>query len=209
MKFEDWQKAWQSQNAGASVTINADVLLQEVRRNQQHFLATIFWRDVREVGVAYLLAVFFIAYGGRRDWTHLLVGLACFGVGTFILADRLRQRRRQPAPNDSLRVCVEDSLHQVKHQIWLLRNVFWWYLLPIGAPLAASTVAAIWHNRHVANELAGRCFYGLFCVLLFWGIYWLNQFAVRKTLAPRQRELEALLAQTETPRPPSQPNLPS
>jgi hypothetical protein len=207
MKFEDWQKAWQSQNAGASVTINADVLLQEVRRNQQHFLATIFWRDVREVGVAYLLAVFFIAYGGRRDWTHLLVGLACFGVGTFILADRRRQRRRQPAPNDSLRVCAEDSLNQVKHQIWLLRNVFWWYLLPIGAPLAGSTVAAIWHNRHGANELADRCFYGLFCVLLFWGIYWLNQFAVRKTLAPRQRELEALLAQTEIPRAPSEPSI--
>ena len=207
MKFEDWQKAWQSQNAGARVTINADVLLKEVRRNQKHFLAMIFWRDVREVGVAYLLAAFFIVYGGRRDWTPLLVGLACFGVGTFILADRLRQRRRQPAPNDSLRVCAEDSLNQVKHQIWLLRNVFWWYLLPIGAPLAVSTVAAIWHTRHVANELAGRCLYGLFCVLLFWAVYWLNQFAVRKTLAPRQRELEALLAQTETPTPPSEHNI--
>ena len=70
MNFEDLQKAWQSQDAGAKVTINADVLLKEVRRNQRHFRATIFWRDVREVGVAFLLTLlFFVSWpaGSRLD----------------------------------------------------------------------------------------------------------------------------------------------
>ena len=34
MNFDDLQKAWQSQDAAAKVTINADVLLKEVRRIQ-------------------------------------------------------------------------------------------------------------------------------------------------------------------------------
>ncbi len=48
------------------VTINADVLLNEVRRNQQNFRRMIFWRDVREVGVAALLVpVFYLQRDGR------------------------------------------------------------------------------------------------------------------------------------------------
>jgi hypothetical protein len=33
----------------------------------------------------------------------------------------------------------------------------------------------------------------LFVTLLYWGIYWLNQFAVRKSLEPRRQELKTLL----------------
>ena len=47
MNFEDLQKASQSQDASAKVTINAKVQLKEVRRNQQHFRAGLFWRDLR------------------------------------------------------------------------------------------------------------------------------------------------------------------
>ena len=65
MNFEDLQKAWQSQNPSANVTIKAELLLKEVRRNQHYFRATIFWRDVREVGVAFLLALYFF----YKAWT--------------------------------------------------------------------------------------------------------------------------------------------
>ena len=52
MNFEELQEAWQSQDTSAKVTIRADALLKEVRRKQRQFRATIFWRDVRELGVA-------------------------------------------------------------------------------------------------------------------------------------------------------------
>ena len=32
------------------------------------------------------------------------------------------------------------------------------------------------------------------CGLVYWGVYWLNQFAVRKHLEPRRQELEMLLS---------------
>ena len=196
MNFDDLQKAWKTQDAGPRVTIDADLLLKEVRRNQRHFWMTLFWRDVREVGVAFLLALFFLHQGIRcQNWTFCLLALACFGVGAFMVADRLHQRRTQPAPEDSLKACIEISLHQVNHQIWLLRNVFWWYLLPIAAPLGISVFASLWHARRLGySALIGGGLYALIVVLLYWGIYWFNQFAVRKTLDPRRQELEALLA---------------
>ena len=100
MNFEDMQKAWQSHDAGAKVLIDADVLLNEVRRNQQNFRATILWRDAREIGVAAIMAWLFLHWAVRdRLWPLYLVALACIGVGAFMVVDRLLQRRKQPAAN--------------------------------------------------------------------------------------------------------------
>ena len=198
MNFEKIQKAWQSQDAGAKVTINADVLLKEVRRNQQQFRVMILWRDVREVGVAFLLTLFFLHQGMRHHhWTDYLLACAGFGVGTFMLIDRWLQRKKRPVTNDSLRSCIEASLLQVNHQIWLLKNVFWWYLLPFAAAVGISIGHSAWHARNpgFAAMIAGVV--ALFVTLLYWGIYWLNQFVVKKNLGPRQRELETLLTSLE------------
>jgi hypothetical protein len=195
MNFETWQKAWQSQDTGANVIINADVLLKEVRRNQQHFRAMIFWRDVREVGLALLLTLFFSYQGLRhQDWTDGLIALACFGIGAFMLADRLVQRRKRPAANDTLKTCIESSLLQVRHQIWLLKNVLWWYLLPLGAALVIAISYSTWHvQRSVSDAMISWGIGLLVIMLVYWGIYRLNQFAVRASLEPRRQELETLL----------------
>ena len=195
MNFEDMQKAWQSHNASAKVLIDADALLKEVRHNQRHFRAMIFWRDAREVGVAALLAWLFLHWAIRdRAWQLYVLVFACIGYGIFLVADRLIQRRNQPASNDSLKACIESSLFQVNHQIWLLRNVFWWCLLPFGAGLLIVTAVSVWPSRHIISIVIGGGVYVLLIVLLYWGIYRLNQYAVRKSLVPRQKELETLLA---------------
>lgn len=200
MNFEDFQKSWQSQST-ATVTISTDMLLNEVRRNQRHFRATIFWRDVREVGVAALLALLFLYWGIQGgDWTMYLLALACFGVGTFLPSDRRRQRKKQPAPNDSLKSCIETSLGQVQHQIQLLKNIFWWYLLPFAVAVEVSLAFTVWRDggRNPAAA-TGVTIFALLVIPLYWGIYRLNQYVVRKSLEPRQRELESLLAAVNQP----------
>jgi CubicO group peptidase (beta-lactamase class C family) len=202
MNFEDLQKAWQSQDARAQVTIDADLLMKEVRRNQRKFQTTIFWRDVREVGVAFLLTWYFVQRGLRTDdWSDCLVGLTCFGVGAFMVVDRLLQRRKQPVSSNLLVGCVESSLRQVNHQIWLLKNVVWWYLLPLSAAVGVSVAVSSWHSHNRTFLLFGWFAYALFWILLDWFIYWLNQKALKKSLEPRKRELEALLADTGNPVP--------
>src|ERR1019366_8604075 len=196
MNFEDLQKAWQSQDASAKVTIDSGVLLKEVRRNQQHFRATIFWRDVREVGVAAFMTWLFLHWAIReREWALYLLSLACLGVGSFMLADRWLQHKRRPITNDSVRACAEASLIQVKHQIWLLKNVFWWYLLPIQVGLGALICSVGWQARFAGLAvIIGLTAFALVCGLICWGVYRLNQFAVRKSLEPRRQQLETLLS---------------
>lgn len=196
MNFEDLQSAWQSQNTAVKVTVNADLLLREVQRNARAFRATIFWRDVREIGVAAFLTWLFLHWGIRDgEWTLCVLAFACFGVGAFMLLDRWLQHCRKPATNNSLQSCVGASLAQVTHQIWLLKNVFWWYLLPIEAGLGLVILSALWHSRDMGVwTLLFLGGYAVFCALLCWGIYWLNQFAVRKELEPRRKDLEELLA---------------
>jgi hypothetical protein len=196
MNFEELQKAWQSQNPGATVTINTDLLLKEVRCNQHHFWMTIFWRDAREVGVAAFLTWLFLHWAIRdREWSLYLLSFSCFGVGLFMLVDRWLQRRKRPVTNEALRGCIEASLLQVNHQIWLLKNVFWWYLLPLAAAIGISICAGIWRTRQAGfSVMKGWVVFVLFGVLIYWGVYWLNQFAVKKYLEPRRQELESLLA---------------
>lgn len=196
MNFEDLQQAWQAQHTSAKVTISTDVLLKEVRRNQQQFRMTIFWRDVREVGVCALMTLFFLGWGGLWQWWSLyLLALCCFFVGAFFLVDRRIQHRKQPVKNDTLLACIQSSLSEVDHQIWLLKNIFWWYLLPILIGLSAVSASTLWHQQAdgLTTIIGLGAFYTVFYGLVYWGVYCLNQRAVRKGLEPRRRELESLL----------------
>jgi hypothetical protein len=201
MNFEELQKAWQSQGHGPQLALDANLLLKEVRRNKWHFEVMLFWRDTREVGVAAGLTVLFLFWGIRdRVWSLNWLALACLWVGSFMLVDRWRQRRKQPVTNDPLRSCIEASLIQVNHQIWLLKNVFWWYLLPLATGAGVFIISLAWEIpievRVSRGELVGFLLgsYALVCGLSFWLVYWLNQLAVRKHLEPRRQELESLLA---------------
>jgi hypothetical protein len=185
MSFEDIQQQWQHQNQRPHPKVDADLLLQEVRRNQRSFQAAIFWRDFREVVAAVFVVIFFILRG--RDWTHHLLAVAGAGVGIFILVDRLRQRLHRPSQDENLKIFVEQSLQQWKHQIWLLKNVIWWYLLPITLPLLISFSVGASNVPQAARQCS-------FTLLLMGFIYWLNRNVVKKYLIPRSLELEKLLA---------------
>ena len=94
---------------------------------------------------------------------------------------------------------IESSLTQVIHQIWLLKNIFWWYLLALGGGLLiwfSSCGLMVIMIKGVDTSL-GYLFFILACIvgtiILYWGIYWLNQRVIRKELAPRKHELEELL----------------
>ena len=207
MNFEALQKAWQAQDANARATIDTDALLKKVRRDKNQFWRIIFWRDVREVGAAFLGTWYFFNRGLRNhDWTDCLMALACFGVGVFMLVDRRLQSRKKPVASDSLLAGIESSLQEVNHQIWLLKNVSWSYLLPLFATWLISVAVTSWQERHTTSKLIGWGVYVAFGILMYWYIYRLNQNAVKKSLRPRKHELEALLAQTGQPVHPPETN---
>lgn len=194
---DDLKTLWRSQAAPQRLTLDAALVLNEVRRNERQFAATIYWRDAREVGGMLVLAPLWIHLGiqASSPWSWYLAVPMMLWVAGFMIVDRLRQRRCQPRPGDSLRDSVNRSLSQVEHQIWLLRNIFWWYLLPTGAGLIVFPADLAWRSRDQGlKALVVLAAAGCLFALVFGVLYWANQRAVRHQLEPRRQELQALLA---------------
>ena len=197
MNPDDLKQAWLAQTPQPRLTIDADLLLKEVRRNQRSFTATIFWRDVQEVGVCLVMVPVWFYLGAEYSlpWTWYLTVPAMLWIAGFMLVDGMRHKRQLPEPGEAISQRVESCLAQVEHQIWLLRNVFWWYLLPPGLTILAFFGQVAWQARSGGWRVA-LAIMGMVAVevIVFAGVYWLNQKAVRSKLAPRRQELQALLA---------------
>jgi phosphoglycerol transferase MdoB-like AlkP superfamily enzyme len=190
--LDDFQKTWQSQPE-ARVRVAPEVLLAELRRNQRNFKLTIFWRDFREVLAAAAMTVFFAYQGFDKGWSWFLLAGACLWVGGFILVDRYRRRGRAARFGDSLLGCVGASLEDVEHQIWLLRNVLWWYILPLAIGMAIVVISmAIQPDDMPWFRWIGIGVIGVVLAATNVFVYWLNQWAVRRHLEPRRQELLAV-----------------
>jgi hypothetical protein len=193
---DDFQQAWKAQTSQTRLTIDADLLVKEVRRNQRYFTAIIFWRDIREVGIALLLVPLWSFMGGwlSLPWTWYLVVPVLLWVAGYLLVDRMRHKRRPPEPGEPLRLHVENSLAEVEHQIRLLRNIFWWYLLPLALAILAFFGQVAWQLRSGGPAVAAIVSLIVIVALMITaGVYRLNQDAVRSELEPRRQELLALL----------------
>jgi CubicO group peptidase (beta-lactamase class C family) len=193
MEPDKFQQAWQSQAARSRVTVDANLLLNEVLRNQQTFQGTILGRDIGEivVGLGLIPVWFFMGAVLSLPWSWYLTVPACLWVAGFIAIDRIRHKPRQIGPGEPLIQSVRASLADVEHQIWLLRNVFWWYLLPFVISLFTFFIHVAWLS---SSNIWSAIFPGLFVAALYTGIYSLNQRAMRTQLIPRRQELLALLS---------------
>ncbi len=198
MTFDELQKSWQAQQIDPQIAIDSELLLKEVKRNKEYFESAILRRDIREIGCAVLLIALFLYFGIKHNlWPMWLLAILCLWIGVFMFADRIVQKRKLPRLSDSLFDCVKNSLAQVNHQIWLLKNVLWWYLLPLGAGLLIWFCYCGLSAMLSENPSTKYLLFILTCIvgtiLLYWGVYWLNQYDVRKDLLPRKQELEQLL----------------
>ncbi len=201
---DNFKQAWQAQSSQTRLTIDAELLLDEVRRNERNFTAMTFWRDVREVSVALLLVPLWLYLGVKQSspWTWYLTVPALLWVAGYMLADRMRHKRQPSEPGEPLRQRAESLLAQVDHQIRLLRHVLWWCLLPLALSCLAFVGQVAWQERSGGwwTALSVSLVVAL-VVIVFTGVYWLNQYAVRFALVPRRQELETLLMslKDETP----------
>jgi CubicO group peptidase (beta-lactamase class C family) len=197
MDLDSYQKAWHAQSSQTRVTIAADLLLKEVQRSQKTFGATIFKRDVNEIiiGLLMLPLWFFLGHWLSLPWTWYLGVPAITWVTLFILVDRTRHKQQPTEPGVPLLDCATVSLIQVEHQIWLLRNVFWWHLLPYTIAILAFFAQVAWLKHSGFWPVTLAFLPGLLFLLVLYGfVYYLNLRSVRRSLEPRREELLALLA---------------
>ena len=192
MNPDELKKAWQSQLSGQRLVFNEQVILRQVVRGQSDLRGMLFWRDVREIGVALLLIgvfAYFYLSSADRPWPLLLCAASMAWVAGFMLVDRIRHRKRHPHREDSIKACAESTLAEINHQIWLVKNVFWWYLLP---PLVTVEVLFAYVAVLVKDPVAFLT-PQLITLPIMIGVYFLNRWAVKANLEPRRQETEALL----------------
>jgi hypothetical protein len=195
MEHDHLQAAWQKQPP-ARLAIDADLVLTEVRRNQEQFTAMIFWRDLREFVVAIVLVPVWLALGTMLalPWAWYLMVPVLLWYTVFMLWDLVHHRRQPSQSGEPLRQHVLHSLAQVERQIWVLSNVLWWALVPCALAVLAFVGHIAWLDRTpgwLTVVVLGFVVAVIVGVLVF--VYWLNQLALRRHLEPRRQELQVLL----------------
>ena len=193
-------KAWQSENDRVVFQGDPDQTIRKMRRKQRGFFGLLLFSDFIEAGVSIAMAAIFIFhFAPMVGETRILIyvgAAALLGLAAFFIIDRIRQER-QPR-GTSLADEIRHYLLRVDRRIYLLRNVFWWYLLP-GLVAWATLIGACfiltfegWRKSPLS--MAGS--FGsavLLALVIFVGVYKLNQSVVKRDLIPRKQELEQLL----------------
>lgn len=201
MDIEQIQNIFQAQDERVVLAGDAESAMEIVRKKREDFSEMILTRDSSEIGTALcLIAIYWIFF--RSIYTSPIP--LCLATGfillpcVFLVVDRIWQRRGKRKRNGCVSDELNEYLRQVNHQIWLLRNVIWWYLMPLAisslAVIAGIAIqfTAVWdwiQLTTLAIMVCGIC----------WGayvnvkVYRLNQEAVEKQLLPHKEELEALL----------------
>jgi hypothetical protein len=211
MDFDKLQKAWQSQKNNAGVDVNIETLLKQVQEKHRKFVRAIFWRDVREVAASVLGAVFLCWLGlgkfagaklsvilqSQSGWPCYVAAGLMLGVGLFFVVNRFLQRRKERTFEDTVKNGIERTLHQVNHEIWLIKNVFWWYYLPgiVAIALVFDHVIAIMcsqgHRLYAGTMIVVGSTIGL-CFVTLSLCYFLNRRYLKNDLIPRRDELAAI-----------------
>lgn len=175
----------------------ADSSLLDVHQEKQAMDRLLFWRDLREIGTSFLLIPAWVFFGIRVSlpWCWYLVIPALLWVGGFMLAYRVRHQQRSASQDLlPLRQQVENSIQQLDQQIWLLRNVHWWALLPMLIPMVAFVLQVSLSIRLgiLWSILPASLALVLFASSFLW-IYQLNQEAIQKHLEPKRQQLLSFL----------------
>lgn len=184
---DNYQQAWQAHSSQTRVTIDANLLLKEVQRSQRNFRAEIIWGDFAEFGFVLLLLALWFYMGAAHalPWTwYLTVPVLVWYVG-FRLIYRRRHQQKPSEPGDPLLQCVKESLSDQENQIWLMRNIFWWDLLPLSISILAFFAHVEWLKQHEywsdALDALGTV---AVVFVVFYFVYLSTQYGVRSKLEP-------------------------
>lgn len=197
MMIEELKEAWKSQETRR--TVETVMLLESVRERHQQISRDLFWRNLREGWITILAAVYFAAFtesDAPRDqlWLFYLAMVVLAGVGIFRVRDNIRQNQEILSYGDSALSFIGRSLHQIRHRIWLMKNMLWWWIIPVSVCGLLIVLQILWLADGVDSALCWILLRGIGIACLVLGaLYVGNQLTVTKYWQPRQSELEDIL----------------
>ena len=165
-----------------------------IRRDSSRFDAMVLWRDLREAfaGSVVIFMAVFSAWHANRYASLFWVAAVIFAIPVVsFLAYRYRTLALRPSTDDSLLGVLTLSIYQIRRQIRLLENI-WWYVGPClaGGLLIGPIRMSLIRGTINANAIVGTVTF----IALSWGLWKLNRSAAQDRLRPRLEQLEKLKA---------------
>ncbi len=188
MNLEEYENLWHSEAHG-KVHTDRELLEKIILERIHDYDRNILRRNLREIIAGFLMIPAFIVIGvfTRQPWSWYLIITAIVWLIGFILVDRHQQNRRRGGPADSFSARVEQSIVDLRHDIWLLKRVVYWYLLPFYV-----TICGYFIHLAILGDKESLLFSLLllvFVTALYTWVWYINQQAVKKDRLPRLKEL--------------------
>ena len=208
---DELKSAWKAQPLPRQITMNADVLLQQLRRNKARFTSEILWSTMFMILGWVVMAFGIIGFGifcmVRRGapWEAVsgffflgIIFLAIAAYTAYTALDRSRQMRRVSLSAPVL-TCAEENLALVRHEIQLWGKVLWWLLLPLALGEEAAVLACVLTAKGVHGLVSPIAFACLgIQVIITLGGWWFCRWYVHTYYDPQRQELEALLRELKS-----------
>ena len=197
MNLEELQEAWKSQET--RTTVGVVMLLESARAKHRRYNRILFWRNLREGWLTILAAVYFAiavetdVSSKLRLWPFYLAMAIVFGIGVFRVVGTRRQQREDLRVGDPTTSYIEQSLGQINYRIWLLKNILWWWILPVSVAgvLIVAQIVLLGGLQDPALPLKLSQGVGIVALVLA-AVYWGNLWTARKYWLPRKAELQAI-----------------
>ena len=196
--FDTMQLLWQQDTGTNRFSIDAESMHKELLRQGKQFNKQIRFRDNLEGILGLVIALFFAATpflpnteGPWVDhWEWFVLSAGCLFVAITFAIQRRRAKQWEIHADHSILETLKNSRDHLNHQIKLLRNILWWYCLPIEIPLLLVTFTSPMFEGF-------RVSYSLITLAFMVGVVAYNWWHVRRNLIPKRDSLLQLLQDTE------------
>jgi hypothetical protein len=192
---DNLQRAWQTQSSQTKVSIDADVLLKVVQRDQHSFRSVVKSSDYWGMGIAILMLPVWIYMGVTKSspWTWYLTLPVLVWWVAFPIVYRMRHPQKAAQPDEPLVDCVERSLAEVDEQIWYHSKSFWWSTSPLFVSVVIFAFHSAWLRSDGWLDLLSNMDSVVFFLSFFSFLYFLSEKCGCKKYEPRRQELLTLL----------------
>ncbi|MCA9033537.1 MAG: hypothetical protein KDA91_00340 [Planctomycetaceae bacterium] len=200
MSLDKYQQAWNAEASQDKVVFDAEELTREVQQSRDAFRAMVVRQHLVQTGLVLAMIPFWFVTGFvmSSPWTFYLVVPVLAWIAVVYLLNLKYYTQPPGEPGEPLLVCARVSLAHVERQIWLMRNLLWWNLLPAAVVQMAFFGHVSWETTHT--------WWGCGLVTVIWavllcGVYGTghrtNKLSVRRELEPRRIELQRLISALE------------
>lgn len=171
--------------------------MKSVREKTSRFDRKIFWRNLRECLAAAVVTPLFTWMSFHAVNTLQRTGLLIVAVsGLWIVFFLLRYARASAPvnPDQDFSAYRRALVERFDRQIWVLKSVKYWYLLPPWIGLMLNTAGLMLNHLHKGSSLLPDVVAAVIYTAFFAFVWWLNEVP---TVARLRKERAGALALVE------------